>query len=126
MSHKLRPDLVMAASILGLPSYERYKLAAEQATCNLLCETHFDPVSNHEYFVVRSHRYPNAPPGIFQSKDDRCNCIDRIKECDQCAHEILLRVGLILLVSLKDTSQESASRDHSLVGRNRRHIICET
>ena len=116
-------DLVMAASMLGLPSYERYKLAAERAVCDLLCETHFDLVSNHEYFMVRSHRYSDAPPCIFKSKDDRCNCIERIKACDQCAHEICWGGGLILLVLLKDTTQESVPRDPSLVGRNCHQII---
>ena len=38
-------------------------------------------------------RYPEAPPRVFQSKEQRCACKDRVRELEQCAHEILLRGG---------------------------------
>ncbi len=87
----LNQDLIKAASLLALPSYERYKRSAERALRDLTLYSEMDPTSQVTKFFIRSRRYPEAPPRIFESKDQRCTCKDRVQELDQCAHEILLR-----------------------------------
>jgi hypothetical protein len=89
----LNCDLIKAASLLALPSYERYKRSAERAVRDLVLHSNIDPTSQHPHYVIQSVRYPEAPPRVFQSKEQRCACKDRVRELDQCAHEILLRGG---------------------------------
>ena len=89
----LNQDLIKAASLLALPSYERYKCSAKRALRDLVLHSDIDPTLQHPCYVIQSVRYPEAPPRVFQSKEQRCTCKGRVQELDQCAHEILLRGG---------------------------------
>ena len=108
--------------MLGEPSYERYKSAAEQALRDYALETHRNPVILKVFYIIWCTRYPEAPPCIFNSLDKRCLCVDRLRECDQCAHEIYCAEGRIFHVSSKDTLQENVCRDPSTVGKNPQQI----
>ena len=89
----LNQDLIKAASLLALPSYERYKRSAERALRDLVLHSDIDPTLQHPRYIIQSVRYPEAPPRVFQSKEQRCACKGRVRELDQFDHEILLRGG---------------------------------
>jgi hypothetical protein len=67
---------------------------AECALWDLVIKHEIDPTSELQCYLVQSKRYPDAPPQVFLSKDQRCTCKERVKELDQCAHRILLRGGI--------------------------------
>ena len=56
-------------------------------------EETFDEHQSQHIYVVRSARYENAPSRIFNSKNMRCECNERLSELDMCAHEIKVRGG---------------------------------
>ncbi len=89
----MKQDLTNAASLLALPSYKRYNCSAERALRDLVFHSDIDPTLQAPRYVIQSVRYPEAPPRVFQSKEQRCACKGRVQELDQCAHEILLRGG---------------------------------
>jgi hypothetical protein len=85
--------LIKAASCLGLPLYERYKRFAEWALRDLVIKSKIDPTSQLQCYLVQSTRFPDAPPRVVLSKDQRCTCKERVNKLDQCAREILLKDG---------------------------------
>jgi hypothetical protein len=86
-------DFIKAASLLGLPSYRRFKRFAERALWDLVIKSEIDPISQLQCYLVQSMIYPGAPPQVFLSKDQRCTCKKVVKELNQCANEILLTGG---------------------------------
>ena len=80
-------NLRMAAKMLNATAYGRYKLRLQRVNeyecTKLQCKT----------VIVKSTRYPDAPPRIFDSFKHRCTCNDRIAHLYMCTHEILAKDG---------------------------------
>ena len=86
-------DLLTAANVLCLDSYEMYK-AASNKTCNYCINTSYvDPATQQTCTAVCSTRYTDAPPRLFQSMNSRCGCSERVAYQGMCPHEILVYGG---------------------------------
>jgi hypothetical protein len=87
-------DLLKAASVLNLPSYERYKGRRQRAFKNYrLNPSYVDPTTQQTCHAVFSTQYPDAPPRLFADISSRCRCQERLAEEDMCPHEILVNDG---------------------------------
>ena len=86
-------DLMRAASALNFNEYEVYKGYQRRANVELSMTR-----ENHDILgsitSVSSVRYPDAPPRVFRSDQDRCDCIERVKDLAMCPHEIKAKGGL--------------------------------
>jgi len=87
-------DLLKAARVLNLPSYERYKGKRQRAFKNYrLNPSYVDPTTQQTCHAVFSTQYPDAPPRLFADISSRCRCQERLAEEDMCPHEILVNDG---------------------------------
>ena len=86
-------DLIEAATVLNLKSYERYRRFQMRGLRELDLGTVYDSVSCKTLVCVRSRQYTDAPPRVFPDPFSRCNCVDRIAEQDMCGHEIVAKKG---------------------------------
>ena len=86
-------DLLTAANVLCLGSYEMYK-AASNKTCNYCINTSYvDPATQQTCTAVCSTRYTDAPPRLFPTMNSRCGCSERVAYQGMCPHEILVYGG---------------------------------
>ena len=87
-------DLLKAAAVLNLPSYERYKSRRQRAFKNYrLDPSHVNQETQQTCHAVFSTQYPDAPPRLFADMNSRCGCQERLAEEDMCCHEILSKGG---------------------------------
>jgi len=77
---KINQELLKAANMLNLPAYERFKSRLKRR----------ESVPEH---IVFSLRNPDAPPHIFRSSIDRCDCVDKKEDDKMCGHEIKWKDG---------------------------------
>ena len=73
-------DLIKAATVLNLRTYERYKTFQIRGLQDLDLGTVYDSVSCKTLVCVRSRQYTDAPPRVFPDPSSRCNCVERIVE----------------------------------------------
>ena len=82
-------DLIKAARRLSKPDYQKYK--ARRKVADECLQISAD--DNGGITIVDITRPATEARHFFQSREDRCNCKDRITEESQCAHEIKLKGG---------------------------------
>ncbi|KAL7524268.1 hypothetical protein ACHAXR_000497, partial [Thalassiosira sp. AJA248-18] len=86
-------DLITAASSLNLTEYEKYKGYLRRANEDYTMTCTIDESTGATLRKVSSTRSPDAPPRIFLSEQDRCDCVERIKDLGMCLHEIKAKGG---------------------------------
>ena len=86
-------DLINAASALNFYEYEKYKGYQGRANEDLAMTQEYDDSIGLTITSVSSVRYPDAPPRIFRRDQDRCDCIERLKDLVMCSHEIKAKGG---------------------------------
>ena len=86
-------DLLTAANVLCLDSYEMYKAASNRTSEYCVNTSYFDTETQQMCIAVQSTRHTGAPPRLFATKNSRCGCSDRVAYQSMCTHEILLHGG---------------------------------
>ena len=75
------------ARALNFNEYEKYKQKQLRAN-EELSMTHDNDDMFESITVITSVRYPDAPPRIFHNDENRCGCVEQVKDLAMCCHEI--------------------------------------
>ena len=85
-------DLLIVANTLNYTEYEIYKSFQRRAENDLMMKK-INPITQETCTVISAIQYGDAEPRIFKSSEDRCGCVDRLKNLTMCPHEIKAKKG---------------------------------